>query len=214
MNDNVNNTTEQDEEVTSNPFAAVESGEAENENQEKKRSAKSIIGEILLYAVLIFCCIYVIPNYVVQRTVVNGQSMENTLHNRESLFIDKISYRFVKPSRYEIITFEPPEDYKKSEDELYVKRIYGLPGETIQIKDNDILINGQKVEDKYAKKGMDEAGIAEEPIKLKDDEVFVLGDNRGVSQDSRIIGPIKLNRIQGRAVLRIWPISKFGTIDK
>ena len=101
----------------------------------------------------------------------------------------------------------------REEDEYYVKRIYGLPGETVQIKGKDIYINNQIIEDKYAKNAMDDAGIAEEPLKLGEDEYFVLGDNRRVSKDSRDseVGPVKKENIAGHVVFRIWPLSKFGT---
>ena len=105
-------------------------------------------------------------------------------------------------------------------DEYYVKRIYGLPGETIQIKGNDIFINGEKIDDPYAKDSMSTGGIANEPYTLGKDEYFVLGDHRSVSQDSRFTpetsndknapGPVKFENISGKVILRIWPLSKFG----
>lgn len=110
--------------------------------------------------------------------------------------------------------------YPKGRDveEYYVKRIYGLPGETVQIKDNDIYINGNKIDDPYAKDEMVSAGDAQEPIKLGDDEYFVLGDHRSVSLDSRFSeeddpkgpGPVKRENIAGKVFVRIWPLSKFG----
>ena len=93
-----------------------------------------------------------------------------------------------------------------------------MPGETIQIKENDIFINGEKIDDPYAKDGMTQLGIAEEPYTLGDDEYFVLGDHRSVSVDSRYLpsmmeegpGPVKFKNIAGKVILRIWPLSKFG----
>ncbi len=176
----------------------------------KKRSRVSILAEFLIYIVLILVCVFWVPEHVIQRTVVKGESMENTLHNGESLLVNKLSYKFGDPKRYDIIVFYP---YGREVDEYYVKRIYGLPGETIQINGDDILINGEKIEDGHAKNSMDESGTATEPLKLADDEYFVLGDNRKVSLDSRDpdLGPIKRENIAGHVVLRIWPLSKFGT---
>lgn len=175
--------------------------------EEKKRSKLSYIVEFVIYIVLILVCIFWVPEHVIQRTVVSGESMENTLKDRESLLVNKVAY---EPERYDIIVFYP---YGRDEEEYYVKRIYGMPGETVQIKGNDIYVNGEKIADEYAKNGMDEPGIAEEPIKLADDEYFVLGDNREVSKDSRDseLGPIKKENIAGHVVLRIWPLSEFGT---
>lgn len=173
----------------------------------KKRSVVSYVIEVAIYIALILLCIFWVPEHVVQRTVVSGESMENTLHDGESLLVNKIAY---EPSRYDIVVFYP---LGREEDEYYVKRIYGMPGETIQIKGNDIYINNEIIEDKYAKNVMDDAGIAEEPLKLGEDEYFVLGDNRQVSKDSRVeeVGPVKKENIAGHVVLRIWPLSKFGT---
>ena len=182
-----------------------------SEKQQKKRSSISYIIEFFIYAVLIFLCIFWVPEHVVQRTVVKGESMENTLHTGESLLVEKVSYHFNEPERYDVVVFYP---YGRDEDEYYVKRIYGLPGETVQIINNDIYINGEVVEDTYAKNAMDDAGIAEEPLTLAEDEYFVLGDNREVSLDSRDpdLGPVKKENIAGHVVLRIWPLSKFGTL--
>lgn len=176
----------------------------------KKRSKVSYVVEFAIYAILIIICVFWVPEHVVQRTVVHGESMEDTLHTGESLLVEKVSYHFIDPERYDIVVFYP---HGREENEYYVKRVYGLPGETVQIKDNDIYINGEKIEDDYAKNAMDEAGIAEEPFTLAEDEFFVLGDNRKVSLDSRDpdVGPVKKKNIAGRAVLRIWPLSEFGT---
>ena len=104
----------------------------DNKVEKKPRSTVSIFGEFAIYIVLILVCIFWVPEHVIQRTVVSGESMENTLHDGESLLVNKIAY---EPSRYDIVVFYP---YGKEEGEYYVKRIYGLPGETIQIKGNDI----------------------------------------------------------------------------
>lgn len=190
--------------------------ENEEENKEKKkRSPLSYLIEGLIYIALIITCVYIVPNYVVQRTVVSGDSMQDTLQDDESLLVDKISYRFTDPKRYDIIVFYPK---GRDVEEYYVKRIYGLPGETIQIKGDDIYINGSKIDDPYAKDSMDSAGIAKEPYTLADDEYFVLGDHRSVSIDSRITpddplegpGPVKFENIAGKVFLRIWPLKKFG----
>lgn len=93
--------------------------------EKKKRSALKYVLEGLIYIALIVVCVYVVPNYVVQRTIVSGESMEDTLHDGESLLIDKISYRFSDPKRYDIIVFYPK---GRDVNEYYVKRIYGLPG--------------------------------------------------------------------------------------
>lgn len=179
----------------------------QQKKEQKKRSKLSYAVEFIIYIALILLCVFWVPEHVIQRTVVKGESMEETLHEGESLLVNKLS--FYEPSRYDIIVFYPQGE---EVDEYYVKRIYGLPGETVQITGNDIYINGEKIEDNYAKNAMDDSGIAEEPLTLADDEYFVLGDNREVSLDSRDpdVGPVKEKNIAGHVVLRIWPLSKFG----
>lgn len=176
----------------------------------KKRSVFSYFVEIIIYIVLVALCIFWVPEHVMQRTVVDGESMEDTLHTGESLLVEKVSYHFTGPSRYDIVIFYPE---GPDVDEHYVKRIYGLPGETIQIKEDGIYINNEVIADEYAKDGITgDAGIAEVPVTLKDDEYFVLGDNRDGSTDSRDadVGKVQKENIEGRVILRIWPLSTFG----
>ncbi|MDF2474331.1 MAG: signal peptidase [Anaerocolumna sp.] len=176
----------------------------------KKRSLKAIFLEVLVYIAIFYACIYIIPIYVIQRTVVDGPSMENTLFNEENLLVEKISYRVDALNRFDIIVFYP---YGHDVEEYFVKRIIGLPGETVQIIGSDI--NGEVLEEDYGKDPITYSGIAEDPITLGENEYFVLGDNREISFDSRYeeIGIISKDNIGGRAILRIWPLNKFGLID-
>lgn len=188
----------------------------EEEKKKKKRSPVSYIIECSIYVIMILLCVFWVPEHVIQRTVVNGSSMQDTLHTGESLLVEKVSYHFGGPGRYDIVVFYPhgrAQAEEQKEEEYYVKRVFGLPGETIQIKGNEIYINNEVIPDEYAKNGvMDTAGIAEEPITLGEDEYFVLGDNRQVSKDSREpeVGPVKKENIAGHVILRIWPLSTFG----
>lgn len=171
---------------------------------------RTILGYIL-YILVIIGLTWMIVTFVGQRTRVSGQSMETTLQDGDNLIVDKISYRFHDPSRYDIIVFP----YKYEENTFYIKRIIGLPGETVQVKDGYTYINGKKLtSDIYGREVMDEPGIAEEPIKLGSDEYFVLGDNRNHSQDSRdpYVGVLKRSDLMGRAFIRIYPLNKFGVI--
>lgn len=175
-----------------------------------KEKVFAILKEGLIYLLLILLCVFVIPKYVVQRTVVSGGSMEDTLHDGESILVEKVSYRFTDPERYDVVVFYPDEEDRS---EYYVKRVIGLPGEIIQISGDDIYINGELLPEDYGKQPMVYAGIAEEPLVLGDDEYFLMGDNRYVSFDSRYeeVGPVHKNMIAGKAIVRIWPLGKMGT---
>ena len=165
------------------------------------------------YIVVLVCVVHLTVTYVGQRTVVAGDSMLNTLHDKDNLIIDKVSYRFRDPERYEIIVFP----YRYAEETFYIKRIIGLPGETVQIKDGYVYINEQKLEESFGREVIraDRYGQAAEPIKLGEDEYFVLGDNRNESADSRetSVGILKREDLIGRAWVRIWPLDSFGSLN-
>lgn len=177
----------------------------------KKSNAKGFLFDLIFYAVLVFVCIYILPNYVIQRTIVDGTSMENTLFDGDHLYVEKLSYRFDALKRFDIIVFYP---YGREYKDYYVKRIIGLPGETVQIKGSDIYINGKLLKENYGKDPITDPGRAAQPIKLGANEYFVLGDNRTVSKDSRSedVGNVKKENIGGRAIIRIKPLSRFGLI--
>ena len=176
---------------------------------------KSILKEILstsVYLLGVLLVTYLIVNYVGQRTEVVGSSMESTLSDGDNLIVDKITYRFREPERYDIIVF--PFKYEKST--YYIKRIIGMPGETIRIdKDGVIYVNDEIVNEYYGREVILDPGIAKNEITLGEDEYFVMGDNRNNSTDSRdpMVGIIDRDDILGRAWLRIWPLSKFELLE-
>lgn len=181
---------------------------------EDKEKSKSIFKEILdwvIYIGVILLFTYLIITYVGVRTRVSGQSMQPTLHDGDNLLVDKLTYRFRDPKRYEIVVFP----CKYEEDTYYIKRIIGLPGETIQIIDGYVYINGEKLKKDYGAEVMQDSGIAEEPITLGKEEYFVLGDNRNHSSDSRVpnVGVLKRKDLMGRAWVRIWPFDSIGVIS-
>ena len=131
------------------------------------------------------------------RTSVIGVSMEPTLCNSQEIFINKISYLLFSPGRGDVIVFRPNGNENAH---YYVKRVIGLPGETVQIKSGQVYIDGEKLED-YTFDKIENEGLAETPYLLGEDEYFVLGDNRNNSEDSRSgnIGAVHRDYIVGRA---------------
>lgn len=175
---------------------------------------KKVLREILntsLYLLGVLCVVYLAIHFVGQRTQVQGSSMEPTLSTEDNLIVDKISYRFRDPERYDIIVFQ----FLHKDDTFYIKRVIGLPGETVQIdEEGNIYVNDVLLEEHYGKETILNPGRAIEPITLGKDEYFVLGDNRNNSSDGRdpSVGNIHREHIIGRAWLRIWPFDKMGFI--
>lgn len=175
---------------------------------------KKVLREILstsIYILFVLCAVYLLIHFVGQRTQVSGSSMEPKLSSDDNLIVDKISYRFHDPERYDIIVFP----FRYEENTFFIKRIIGLPGETVKIDDDgNILINGEVLSEGYGKEVISDPGRAYEEIQLADNEYFVMGDNRNNSIDSRSpsVGNITREEIIGRAWLRIWPFDKFGFI--
>lgn len=160
-----------------------------------------------LYLLIVVAVSFLIVKYVGQRTEVIGSSMESTLSDGDNLILDKISYRFNEPKRFDVIVFP----FRNGEDKNYIKRIIGLPGETVSIDfDGNIYIDGDMLNESYGLEVMKNPGLAMEPVKLKENEYFVLGDNRNNSEDSRFptVGNVKKDEILGRAWLRIYPFTE------
>lgn len=183
-----------------------------NTQEEEINILREVIG-MVLYIIFVVVVVWVIVTFVGQRTEVSGSSMNDTLQDGDNLWIDKLSYRFKDPERFDIVVFP----YQDSEV-YYIKRIIGLPGEKIRIGDDGtIYINGTPLEEEYGKETISFSmiGRAGQDIILGEDEYFVMGDNRNDSKDSRFeeVGNIHKDEFEGKAVLRIWPLSKFGKID-
>lgn len=180
----------------------------------EKRQEKNPVREVLstiLYLALVILAAYLIVTFVGQRTEVNGSSMENTLDNGDNLIVDKISYRLGSPKRFDVVVFP----YPQNPSTYFIKRVIGLPGETVQIDSSGkIYINGQVLEENFGREVISNPGLAQEPIKLGEDQYFVLGDNRNNSMDSRDsrVGLISGKSMVGKAFLRIWPLNKFGLV--
>ncbi|MGN0334852.1 MAG: signal peptidase I [Lachnospiraceae bacterium] len=182
----------------------------EEKDFEKETSWKKEVLSMGIYILAVFCLTFVFVHFVAQRTQVSGSSMNPTLEHGDNLIVNKLSYRFSDPERFDIIVFP----FKHEENTYYIKRVIGLPGETVQIEQGKIYIDGEILEESYGKEVMNWSGSAEDPIELGEDEYFVLGDNRNNSSDSRdpSVGLIKREDIVGKAGIRIWPLSKFGVL--
>ncbi len=158
-----------------------------------------IIKELIPYIAIIILII-IVRIYIITPVRVDGASMNQTLNDGDILLL----YKMAKIDRFDVVVLD--EEY---DNEIIVKRIIGLPGETIEIKDNKIYIDNVEMPDEYAYGDTSDY----EKTTLGEDEYFILGDNRLISKDSRYFGPIKKSEIMGEAVFRLWPFSDFGLID-
>lgn len=180
-------------------------------SEEPKSTMRQVV-DTIVYFIIVLVAVLLIQRFIVQPVEVDGASMESTLHSEDHLLLEKLSYRFSDPKRFDVIVFQP---YRTKDDVYYIKRVIGLPGETVQIVDNIIYINGEPLIENYGKENViRDPKSAREPIQLGEDEYFVLGDNRNHSSDSRDkdIGVVNRKFILGKAWLRIWPLSDIGFI--
>lgn len=181
------------------------------DKHEKAALAKhSLIREVLGWVLIIpiaFTANFLIQTYAFAQTEVRNVSMQGTLYEGQRLIEDKLSYRFSDPSRGDIVILDGPEY-----EQRLIKRLIGVPGDIIDIKDGRLYVNGELQEEPYVKGMTYAAGLAV-PYTVPEGHVFVMGDNRERSTDSRQLGPIALTSIEGKAVLRVWPPKDIGKVE-
>ncbi len=162
---------------------------------------RDLLGTILPAVVIAL----LIHAFLAQATRVYGQSMEPNLHTNERLVIEKLSYRFHAPRRGDVVVLHDP----AGSPELLIKRVIGLPGERVTISNGRVFVDGQPIEEPYLTQETQGGGRS---WVVPPFTVFVMGDNRSASRDSRVFGPVPLDQIVGRAVFRYWPLSEVGFI--
>lgn len=220
--------TEKSDEINKDDKSEEDSSEVDSDeiNTKKKKKKKkttkkeknpediNIVSELLnliIYIGIVVLICYFVINFVGCRSRVDGDSMNPTLSDADNLWVDKLSYTFGEPERFDVIIFN------YNEDTTYVKRIIGLPGETVRIDiDGSIYIDGKLLVESYGNEVItpDNIGRASDDVVLGEDEYFVLGDNRNHSSDSRWpdVGNVHKDDILGKVILRIYPFTSFGTI--
>ncbi|MDD4271594.1 MAG: signal peptidase I [Patescibacteria group bacterium] len=175
----------------------------------------SYVLELIKVVVISLAIIIPVRYYLIQPFYVKGASMEPNFYDKEYLIIDEISYRFHEPARGDIIVFR----YPRNPEEYFIKRVIGLPGEKVQIKDGFVYVYnkenplGVKLDEPYLNSGDKTYGLNEETTALSDSEYYVLGDNRNASKDSRSFGPVDKKLITGRVLLRGWPFNRIDVFS-
>jgi signal peptidase I len=193
------------DEITSQPTEAIEPAAALPVERRAHGLAGSALRDLfgtILPAVVIALLIHV---FLAQATRVYGQSMEPNLHTNERLVVEKLSYRFHGPRRGDIVVLHDP----TGGPELLIKRVVGLPGERVTMSDGRVYIDGAPLDEPYLAQptlGQGRSWLVP-PL-----SVFVMGDNRGASRDSRVFGPVPMEQIIGRAAFRYWPPEGVGVV--
>lgn len=189
----------------------------ENKEAQEKQKGGSLLGEwirdIAIAAVIAF-----LVTLVIKPTVVKESSMEPNFYEDDYLFLNKLAYKFgSEPAKGDVIVFRTKFKDDKGKNKLYIKRVIGVPGDTINIENDKVYINGEEDEQSYTKDGLTPTGDGDSPVndlKVPEGKLFCMGDNRLVSIDSRNskVGLINEKDIVGKAVFRLMPLSKIGLI--
>ncbi|HTK43960.1 MAG TPA: signal peptidase I [Patescibacteria group bacterium] len=170
--------------------------------------------ETLVLTVLIF---FGIQTFVAQPYQVEQESMENTLLPGQYVLVDKLTPHWASYERGDIVVFHAPAGFQPANDVPFIKRVIGLPGDTVEIRDGSVYVNDVRLAEEYV--FADGADVGTEPAPdgsttwhVPEGMLFVLGDHRPASEDSRVFGPIQISSVLGRAWLRYWPLDSFGVL--
>ena len=187
------------------------SGISAGEGQFPEQTTPGILSEfrgwlkdILLAVVIAFLMVV----FLYQPVKVEGTSMQPELLDQERIFVNKFVYHFEEIHRGDIVVFWYPKDPSKS----FIKRVLGVPGDTISIREGQVYINGDLVEERYVPRGYQDAD-SYPPVRVRDGHYYVLGDHRNASNDSRSWGLVPRKYIYGKAVFRYWPVEKAGFLE-
>ena len=184
--------------------------------KKKKKISQELLREIFSWIFGIALSVFlaaVVVIFLGKSTRVVGMSMEPTLENGQQIFIDRFLYVLSSPKAGDVVAFLPNGN---ENSHYYIKRIIALPGESVEIIENSVYINGEKLQEDYETSKIDDVGIVNEKIKLGSDEYFVLGDDRQNSEDSRNanVGNVKYSYIYGKAWFVISPKTHFGFVKE
>lgn len=162
----------------------------------------------LIGTILFVIAVTVLFDLAIPRSLVDGRSMFPTFEDGERLVISRVNYLFGEPNRGDIVVFNSMDP--REPDVMLIKRVIGVPGDTITFENSEVYVNGERVDEPYINEPC--RSCAEEPIVLGDDEFFIMGDNRNRSRDSRSFGPVTRDHIVGEVVFRYWPINRLGVV--
>ncbi|MGI6032519.1 MAG: signal peptidase I [Coriobacteriales bacterium] len=183
-----------------------------------KHAKKSALGAFLEFVVIVAMAAviaWVVVTFVVQPYEIPSESMTDTIEVGDRVLSEKVSYHFEDPKQGDIITFHDVEDY----DRILIKRVIAVGGQTVDLKNGDVYVDGEKLDESYTE-GKPSYPLESEtgediqyPYTVPEGEVWVMGDNRTNSMDSRAFGSVPVSNITGHAVVRYWPLDRIGSLD-
>lgn len=168
-------------------------------------------GREILETILLIGAIYALVNLATVRFIVEGPSMQPNFATGQVLVVSRLNYMFSTPQRGEIVIFNAPG--QPPDEPPYIKRVIGLPGETVEIRDTKVYVNGVELFEPYINEPCEAGRCANRTWELGEGEYFVMGDNRNHSSDSRAFGPVTRERIIGEALIRYWPPQDWGLVS-
>ena len=178
--------------------------------REKPRTPKKVGGflEFVIILTVAFALVFgFVRPFVLEAFRIPSESMVPTLEVGDRVFVNKFIYRFTEPERGDIVVFE---SVNGGEEDL-IKRVVGVPGDEVEVRSGTLLVNGEEQEEPYLNKELPFNG-SYEPTEVPEGEVFVMGDNRANSADSRVFGPLPVENIEGEAFMRFWPPTRIGAL--
>ena len=181
---------------------------SDTELDEDQPSMTWLLLRELVETVVLSLVIFLLIRQVVQNYRIESHSMEPTFYEGQFILVNKLAYRFGAPHRGDVIVFHNP----NNTNEDYIKRVIGLPGDTVEIQGQSVLINGGRLDEPYEMNEL-RPDTYFGPYLVEPDHLFVMGDNRPNSKDSRSFGQLSSDLVVGKAWVRVWPISKFGAVS-
>ncbi|MDQ7094793.1 signal peptidase I [Desulfosporosinus sp. PR] len=177
----------------------------------RQGSSKKKILELLEILAFAFILSWGLRSAVVEASTIPTPSMSPTILINDRILVDKLYFKFSGIHRGDIIVFNPPKNLANPTGDPWIKRVIGLPGDTVQIEDGKVLVNGQALSESYE---MAKPDYNYGPLQIPKDSYFVLGDNRNASYDSHYWGALPAQNVEGRALFRYWPLKEFGLLAK
>ena len=193
--------------------SSLDLGDPPTESEPEPSAVASGVRSIVEWVVVVggaLIIALVIKTFLLQAFYIPSSSMETTLNIGDRVLVNKLSYRVHDVHRGDIIVFERPPGEADSEISDLIKRVVGLPGDVVEGQNGQVLINGEPLDEPYLDEGVTTGDF--DPIEVPEDHLFMMGDNRGDSRDSRFFGPIAEDTIVGRAFFRVWPLGDISTL--